>query len=178
MRARWAAQFALSTLVLMTGCPSDSDDTDTDASATAATDAGTTAGTEAATDTTTQPTTGGAESTGGTTTGAGAVDYAMDIQPIWDTKCVAGCHTPGGAASMGPVLGADVSYANLVDKQSPTVAMPLVAPGDPDGSYLWHKLNGTQADVGGSGAPMPIGVALDADTLALIEQWITDGAKP
>lgn len=177
MRARWAAQLALSTLVLTTGCPSDgTGDTDTDSSASAGTDAGTTAAGTDATDTTTTPTTGG-ESTGGTTTGAGAVDYEADIQPIWDAKCNS-CHFAGGSASMGPVLTAGVSHANIVDKQSPTVALPLVAPGDPDGSYLWHKLNGTQADVGGSGSPMPLGVPLDADSLAKIEQWITDGAKP
>ena len=158
MRARWAAQFALSTLVLMTGCPSDSDDTDTDTDATAAaTDA--TAGTDA-TDATSQPTTGDAESTGGTT-GAAVVDYETDIQPIWDAKCNS-CHSAGGSATMGPVLTQGVSHANIVGKQSPTVALPLVAAGDPDGSDLGHKLNGTQVDVGGNGASMPLGLPLDA----------------
>ena len=78
------------------------------------------------------------------------------------------------------MLGADVSYANLVNKQAVGVALPLVAPSDLDGSYLWHKLNNTQndAEVGGTGLSMPLGSTLDAPTLALIEQWISEGAKP
>ena len=110
MRARWAAQLALSTLVLTTGCTEDSGETDTEATtnpdttdATAATDA---TDATAATNVT-EPTTGEAET--GTTAAAEEVSYAMDIQPVWDTKCVAGCHTPGGiAATGGPILGADV----------------------------------------------------------------------
>lgn len=185
MRAHWAAQLALSTLVLSAACGDDgSGDTDTDsgASATNPTNAtnptdgtGGTDGTDG-TDGTSSPTTG-AESSG-STTGVGAVDYTMDIQPLWDLRCVS-CHVAGGSAPMGPILTAGVSHANIVDVQSPTVALPLVAPGDPDGSYLWHKINGTQAEVpGGSGSPMPIGIPFTDDEKALIEQWILDGAKP
>lgn len=180
LRARWAAPLALSTLVLTTACGGDGGgDTDTDSGA-SATDAS--AGTDGTgtdgtgTNPTAEPTTGDAESSG-STTGAGAVDYVTDIQPIWDLKCVS-CHVAGGSAAMGPVLTSDKSYAAIVDVQSPTVALPLVAPGDVDGSYIWHKLNGTQADVGGSGSPMPLGTPLDAADLAKIEQWINDGAKP
>lgn len=185
-RARRAAQLALSSLVLMTGCPADDDgETDTDATSnptapmTATMTATMTAATDA-TDATSEPTTGEGETGEMTTTGGvGAVDYVLDIQPIWDEKCVTSCHTPGGIAMMGPLLGADVSYANLVDKQSPTVALMLVAPGDPDGSYLWHKVEGTQADVpNGGGAKMPIGPALTDAELDLIEQWIAAGALP
>lgn len=176
MRARWAAQLALSTLVLTAACTEDKGETDTDSTA-AETDP-TVAGTTSATDSTTQPTTGGETTTGETTGTPSAVDYEMDIQPIWDMKCVAGCHTPGGiAATGGPILGAGVSHANIVDKQSSTVTMPLITPGDPSMSYLWHKLNGTFGDVGGSGAKMPLGPSLDDPSLALIEQWIMDGAK-
>ena len=176
MRARWAAQLVLSTLVLTAGCTAEGGDTDTDEATDATAATAVTAGTDAtaATDATTQPTTGGDE-----TTAAVDVDYEMDIQPIWDLKCVAGCHTPGGiAATNGPLLGVGESYASLVDKQSPTVAMSVVTPGDPDMSYLWHKLNGTFGDVGGTGAKMPLGAGLDEPTLALIEAWIVAGAKP
>ncbi len=177
-RARWAAQLVLSTVVVMSGCTEEGGDTDTDGAATDATDA---TDATAASDPTTQPTTGEGETGGSSSTGAAeAVDYVMDIQPIWDTKCVAGCHTPGGSAPGGPMLGADVSYANLVNKQAVGVALPLVAPSDLDGSYLWHKLNNTQGDpdVNGVGLSMPLGSTLDAPTLALIEQWISEGAKP
>ncbi len=180
MRARWAAQIALSTLVLTAACTEDKGETDTDSTA-AMTDpvmTGSTGSTDATGSTTVQPTTGGT-TTDETTTGGMAVDYAMDIQPIWDMKCVSGCHLPGGiGAATGPLLGATDSYASIVNKQSSTVTMPLVTPGDPEMSYLWHKLNGTYGDVGGTGAKMPIGPSLDEPTLALIEQWILDGAKP
>lgn len=178
MRARWAAQLALSTLVLTTGCTEDGDP-DTDATtnpdttdATAATDA-----TDATAATVAESSTG--DETGTPTTGGGeAVTYA-EIQAIWDSKCVNACHTPGGSASTnGPILDAGVSHANIVDKQAVTAALPLITSGDPDASYLWHKINGTQTDVGGGGSKMPIGLGLDEPTLALIEQWIVEGAKP
>jgi len=183
-RARRVAQLALSSLVLMTGCPADDDDTDTDATSNPSTmtmATNPTAATDAtdATDATTQPTTGGEETGDTTTGGVEPVNYALDIQPIWDLKCVAGCHTAGGAATAGPLLNDGASHAALVDKQSPTVAMLLVAPGDPDGSYLWHKVAGTQNDVpNGGGARMPIGPALSDDELDLIERWIAEGANP
>lgn len=177
MRARWAAQLALSTLVLTAGCTEDSGETDTDAATDATAATAVTDATDATAATVAESTTGEAE-TGTPTTGGDAVTYA-DIQAIWDTKCVMACHTPGGSASTnGPILGADVSHANIVDKQAVTVALPLITPGDPDASYLWHKINGTQTDVGGGGSKMPIGLGLDEPTLAMIEQWIVDGAKP
>jgi hypothetical protein len=167
---------ALCTLVLTTACADDgSGDTDTD-STTAATDATATDAT-AASDTT--PTTTGDASTGDASTGGAPAVAYKDIQAIWDGKCVMFCHTPGGsAAAMGPLLGADVSYANIVDKATPSAPIPYIAPGDPDGSYLWAKLKGTQAEVGGGGSPMPLGVPLDDATLATIEQWILEGANP
>ena len=59
--------------------------------------------------------------------------------------------------------------------QLPT--MPLVTPGDPEHSYLWHKVNGTQADVGGLGGAMPFGESsLSADQLLLLRTWIERGA--
>jgi len=169
---------ALCTLVLTAACGDDgSGDTDTDSTA-AATDATDATATDATAGSETTPTTGGGESTGGTTGGAVTVDY-KDIQAIWDGKCVMFCHTPGGSgATKGPLLDAAVSYANIVDKATPSAPLPYIAPGDPEGSYLWAKLNGTQVDVGGDGSPMPLGVALDDATLATIEQWILEGAKP
>lgn len=172
---------ALCTLVLTAACADDgSGDTDTDstAAATDATDATATGtGTDGTAASDTTPTTGDA-STGGTTGGAVAVEY-KDIQAIWDGKCVMYCHTPGGSgAAKGPLLGADVSYANIVDKATPSAPLPYIAPGDPEGSYLWAKLNGTQIEAGGDGSPMPLGVPLDDATLAIIEQWILEGANP
>ncbi len=48
-----------------------------------------------------------------------------------------------------------------------------VEPGDPDNSYLIHKLEGTQA----VGDRMPQGGPfLDEETIGDIRQWIADGA--
>ena len=55
----------------------------------------------------------------------------------------------------------------------------LAAIGLPDDSYVWHKINGTQNSVGGSGVRMPKNSPpLNAQQKDLIEQWILDGALP
>jgi hypothetical protein len=85
------------------------------------------------------------------------------------------CHT-GGAAPVGLRLDADVSYAMLVNAPSVEVpALSRVDPGRPDSSYLIQKLEGTAA-VGGR---MPLDApALPPDTIAVIRQWIVEGALP
>jgi hypothetical protein len=123
--------------------------------------------------------------TSGTTGGPGMVDYETDIQPIWSKTtgmggCVTGCHTPGGSAqTAGPFLDPGTSYAAIVGVQSPTVvSLKLVEPGDSNKSYLWHKLNNTFQQVGGSGTPMPQIGMLTPDELELIKAWIDGGALP
>ena len=123
---------------------------------------------------------------GGSTTGDCGVDisHAADVQPIWDANCVrTGCHIgPTGAYNL--VL--EDAYDKIVDVPSNQVmGMKLVAPSDVAGSYLWHKINGTQGDVGGGGAPMPADDAMerplseiDPDAVATIRTWIECGAPP
>lgn len=83
------------------------------------------------------------------------------------------CHS-GAAAPLGLRLDSAASYAMLVNV--PSVEAPAllrVAPGDPDGSYLVHKLEG-RATVG---ARMPLDAPpLPDATIQIIRQWITDGA--
>jgi hypothetical protein len=63
---------------------------------------------------------------------------------------------------------------------------PYVEPGDPDGSYLWHKIMDTWQGAPSNGVccAMPLPDAgmdpglLPAADLDLIEQWILDGALP
>jgi hypothetical protein len=56
-------------------------------------------------------------------------------------------------------------------------AAVLVAPGDSDGSYLLHKLRGTQGEVGGGGLRMPYGaLPLQQGQINLVQQWIEQGA--
>ena len=50
---------------------------------------------------------------------------------------------------------------------------------DTANSYLWHKVNGTQGNIGGDGAQMPKNnPALSNSNLNTIEDWINGGAQP
>ncbi|MFG6428785.1 hypothetical protein [Roseateles sp. LYH14W] len=91
------------------------------------------------------------------------------------TPACTGCHA-GASAPRGLRLDATNSYAMLVGVNSGGVpSLKRVAPGDAANSYLIHKLEGHQA----VGARMPLGGPfLDAPTIALIRQWINNGAQP
>ncbi len=117
----------------------------------------------------------GTTATDSGTTGDTA-SYA-DVQAIWDDTCAgSGCHTDGGTAG-GLSLESGSSHASLVGVAALGAAMDLVTAGSTDDSYLWHKLNGTHADVGGSGSQMPLGPELDSTQLGTVEAWILDGAS-
>jgi hypothetical protein len=155
--------------LLATGCPAGDDTSDT------ANDS------EAMTTAPSDTSTGSAEESTGSSTN---LSHAADIQPIWDAKCVDACHDPTGEWGFILDMSGD-GYAAIVGIASSQVAsMDYVTAGDPDNSYLWHKINNTQVSVGGSGLPMPkarSGMAADvmtADELATIEEWIAGGAPP
>ncbi|MCA9660130.1 MAG: hypothetical protein KC486_17430 [Myxococcales bacterium] len=172
----YLAAFAALGLSLAGCAGDDTGDTDstTNDSATTST-SGSTSGSTGTETTGGTDTTGDTDTTGTDTTGTGEVTYA-DVQAIWDNRCVAGCHMPGGSKA-DLSLESAVSYDNIVSKQSAQVTLNIVEPGSTDQSYLWNKLNNTQLDVGGSGAQMPLGQSLPADELAVVEKWITDGAN-
>lgn len=120
---------------------------------------------------------GGCSSGGGSTTPTSSgVSYSKDVQPIFNNYCVV-CHQIQGEA--GLALEPNRSYNNLVGVQSTQSSTQLlVKAGAPEESYLLAKLNGTQAQAGGSGVRMPYGAApLSQAQLNLIRQWITDGAS-
>jgi len=180
--ARKASLALVALFVVVAGC--DNDDgtsSDTDTNATSESSAPTTNNTDT-------PTTDGTDSTDGTdtdttapTTGVGAVDYETDIQPIWNASCTTGCHVAGGTAASWFVITPGDSHAALVGKNALELnTMQLVAAGDSENSYLWHKINNTHIEAGGSGTPMPPppAAALSADDLAKIETWIDAGANP
>ncbi len=159
-RAIWLG----SALFILAGCGGDKDLADSGAATGTAT-----------TPSTSAPATGDTESeeTDDTETG-GPISHAADIQPIWDTRCTP-CHI--GAESGG--LSLEDGYAAAVDVPSGQAGdVDLVEPGSTADSYLWHKLEGTQADVGGSGDAMPLGGPLEPDELDLIEAWINEGCAP
>jgi hypothetical protein len=76
-------------------------------------------------------------------------------------------------------LSAGLAYQNIVNvPASERPGMMRVLPFKPDSSYLVHKIQGTQATVGGSGGRMPLGgTPLSAEQITLIRAWIAAGAK-
>ncbi|MFO1400820.1 MAG: hypothetical protein U1F30_06360 [Steroidobacteraceae bacterium] len=109
---------------------------------------------------------------GGGNGGPLVADFASIQEHVFTPICTV-CHA-GGSAPQGLRLDAANSYALLVGVPSTEVSSILrVKPGDPDHSYLVQKLEGHAA----VGAQMPFGgPPLPADTIAVIRQWITDGA--
>lgn len=108
---------------------------------------------------------------------AAEFSYAANVQPLVNQAC--NCH------QSTPILMAPFSlkpgegFANIVNKPSTQVPrMVLVKPGSLNESYLWLKINGTQAQVGGMGEIMPPTVPLNADERRIFEQWIAGGAAP
>jgi uncharacterized protein YjdB len=85
-----------------------------------------------------------------------------------------GCHPP----SQNLNLEAGQAYGNIVDVTAGQVAaLKRVRPFRPDSSYLVHKIQGTQATVGGFGSRMPLGApALSNATINVIRNWILQGA--
>ncbi len=83
------------------------------------------------------------------------------------------CHA-GGNAPEGLRLDAANSYNLLVGVASTQQPSTLrVRPGNPDSSYIIQKLEGTAA----FGERMPFGGPyLPASTIAVVRQWITEGA--
>jgi len=101
-----------------------------------------------------------------------------DFQEIQDTvfsPICAQCHI-GTNAPQGLRLDAANSYAMLVNVASAEVPTLLrVNPGNPDQSYIVHKIQGSAA-VGGR---MPLNqAALPQDRIDLIRSWIAAGAPP
>ena len=87
------------------------------------------------------------------------------------TQCHAGASAPEGMSlEEGRAFDAIVGVPS---NEAP--AFMRVAPGDPDNSYLVHKISGTQA----VGERMPLGLPPLSDaTIAVIRQWIAEGAAP
>ncbi len=102
-----------------------------------------------------------------------AVFSEIQSEVFTPTCATSGCHA-GAGAPQGLRLDETNSYGLLVNVPSSEVPSVLrVAPGDPDGSYLVRKLEGTAA----VGMQMPLGrPPLAQSTIDVIRQWIIEGA--
>jgi len=108
---------------------------------------------------------------------SGDVGFATTVQPFINKAC--NCHqsTPILMAPFSLKVGE--AYGNLVNVPSIQVpAMMRIKPGSTDQSYLWHKVDGTQLQVGGSGTIMPATLPLSADEKLIFQRWIAAGAPP
>jgi len=89
------------------------------------------------------------------------------------------CHTSTGGRTppVGLSLDPAVAYDNLVGRTS--VQRPgimRVAPGDPESSYLVHKLEGSSGIVGAR-MPRTNGPFLTEGQMLVIKRWIANGAR-
>ncbi|MGD2134623.1 MAG: hypothetical protein PVF27_00610 [Gemmatimonadales bacterium] len=110
--------------------------------------------------------------------GNGAPTLSGDVQPILTANCaLSGCHA-GSSPAQGMNLAEGQTHQNTVDVPSSEAAgVDRIEPGQPDESYLVHKIQGTQTSVGGSGSRMPLGGnPLTQEQIDLIRAWIADGA--
>ncbi|MCX4243224.1 c-type cytochrome [Paraliomyxa miuraensis] len=114
--------------------------------------------------------------------GSSGLSHAADIQPIWDEHCVTACHEADGEWGLFLDMTGD-AHAAIVGVAAPQLmSMSHIEPGDPDASYIWHKINNTQVAAGGSGLPMPKArpgmpvTELTPEQLDTIEEWILAGA--
>lgn len=123
-------------------------------------------------------------------TPAGTPTYDTDLAGLLNTQC-ASCHTGpkqpvsqtdacnDGFTVMGDLLDLTPAegYNSLVGVASTELpGMQLVAPGNPNQSYLVHKLENSHLGQGGCGVQMPFGGSLDPGQLTLVRDWITAGA--
>lgn len=104
------------------------------------------------------------------------VSYKDDLLPILKRRCGA-CHITGQEpGNMALIPGK--AYESLVNQDSVELpTMKRVQPGDPDKSYLIHKLEGTHVEVGGTGSRMPFHQGpLPKKQLTQFRAWIESGA--
>lgn len=92
-----------------------------------------------------------------------------DVEAVFAASCA------GGGCHVGGAVAPNLTYDSIVGVDSSAGAV-YVEPSDLDASYLYAKLAGTQAGLGGGGSAMPLGSTLSADDQEVIATWITDGA--
>ena len=106
-----------------------------------------------------------------TRTGLAFAPLSQIQSEIFDTSCTQ-CH--GSFARGGLDLRRGIAHSQLVNVSSRQSTVLRVVPGDPEASYLVHKLDG-RASIAGSQMPEG-GPFLTATELDLVRGWIRAGA--
>ena len=105
------------------------------------------------------------------------VSYAEHLEPLVIARCLE-CHTHEEPEAK-LVLEVGTGYGQMVNRASTQIPEVLiVAPGDPDASYLWQKLI-HDVEIG-RGMPRTVigAIELPEAELDLYHRWIEDGAQP
>lgn len=112
---------------------------------------------------------------GNALTSSAEVSFSREVVPLLKSRCVM-CHM-AGSAQAGLVLHPN-GYANLVGIKSTQSAQNRITPGNPENSFLFRKLAGTQSTADGEGERMPFGeTPLSESQLDLVRRWIAEGAQ-
>ncbi len=120
-----------------------------------------------------------------------AVTFETDVAPIFAKACAfSSCHGSHGAGNHGLFLAANGQDGMTAVKTSlggsshALPSMKYVAPGDPDNSFVLHKLDGdlcgldAQCVSGSCGKTMPDGNdLLPQESRDTVRRWIAQGAK-
>jgi len=87
------------------------------------------------------------------------------------------CH--GDAASAGLSLRTTDLHSALLDHEvrGPT-DLPLVAPGDPEGSWLYRSVSRCEPAPGASAMPLNTPILVEDEVVAVLREWIATGANP
>jgi hypothetical protein len=111
--------------------------------------------------------------------------FAATVAEILDMHCTESCHEPdgilgglGGFDEVQMSLALADSYATLTENRSTELPTMWLVGSTLEDSYLWHKLSGTQEQVCGDGAQMPITGELNSEQVGAIRAWIEGGASP
>lgn len=102
-------------------------------------------------------------------TGISALDYEKDIMPIFEKKC-GDCHSRASGESKGGLILDDPAHFHARFEEN-----SLVVPGDWDASYLFITLYRPEGDEDAM-PPKGKGERLTEEEVALVQQWITEGA--
>ncbi|OGW17324.1 MAG: hypothetical protein A3G93_15680 [Nitrospinae bacterium RIFCSPLOWO2_12_FULL_45_22] len=109
-----------------------------------------------------------------------SISFSTDVKPIFDSRCaITGCHAgpnPQQGMNLSTPFDTTVGAVGVPSRELPS--MLRINPGNPDNSYLVHKIQGTQEQAGGFGARMPFGGPfLTNEQIQTIREWISQGAK-
>lgn len=109
------------------------------------------------------------------------LNFVENIYPIFQNlRANVGHGQTGGARGLLDMSTAKLAYDNTVNVPSKQQAegMPLINPCRSSESYLWHKIAGSQVEVGGQGNQMPPSEPrASQEQLEVVAKWINEGAK-